>query len=159
MKITITIDNQPRIYEAYLANMPSAAQLFTRLQYGSTIDGERYAIEKDVKAIRELKQLTFSPLDNAATVTINRKAYKLPTIEAQKGGFWYIKAQYGDTLTDAAKAQLEKQIKPVIDEFCASYFDAIKEQGLQSYKTRLHSAADYVKAQVNMMQQVINELA
>lgn len=158
MKLTITIDGAPREYDAYLANTPSAAQLFTRLQYGTTIDGERYAIEYAIKEIRALNNLTFCPLDNDAKVTINRKAYRLPTIAAKLTGFWYLKAQFGDNLTDSARAQLEKQIAPVINEFCAAYAGTVKEQALRQYKERLHSAADYVKAQVSMMQQVINEL-
>lgn len=158
MKITITIDNQHHEYEAYLVNVPSSASLFTRLQYRGAIDGERHAIAKDVKAILELRQLTFKPIDPAATITINRKAYRLPAIEAQESGFSYIKAQYGEAFTDAAKAQLERQIKPVINEFCTSYFNTMKKQALQSYKTRLHEIADFVTRQVQQMRVNVDAL-
>lgn len=159
MLITIAIEGQHHQYRAYLANVPSAAQLFTRLQYGSIIDGERNAIEKDLKAIREASQVAFLPFDSDAVIIINRKVYKLPAIDAKASGFWDIKEQYGEILTDAARAQLEKQIKPAVDIFCTESFEVLREQTLREYRENLHKTAEYVNAQIAMMQQVVDELS
>jgi hypothetical protein len=136
--LNLTINGKTFPYIAFMSDTPSAATLFNQLQYSSTIDGERWKIQRDIDAMRDSNKVRIAPADrNQELPAINRKIYRLPTFAADKNGMRYIESSYDSSLTDAARTKIEADVKHDINAFIAQQFLCLKSNAREEYRQRV----------------------